>query len=437
MSRRTGSCILGRKIFLAFVTAATAGVLAPVSTLQAQQEWIRYHVTPVSDNFHDVASDGLGSLYVSGTTTYGSSFTRATLLKYDVSGNLLWSKEYGVRSLHFGLGVSADGLGNVYVAGAIQGMFAGDYLAAYVGKFDASGTQIWGRELDTPGSDTASAVTTDATGNIFISGTTDGDLGGPNAGSNDAFLSKYDGAGSLQWTRQFGTGANDVGTGVATDAMGNIYLTGSANGGAFEVGSDAFINKYDAAGSLLWTRQFGTAEIDNSSGVAVDSSGNVFLAGTTRGAIGGPNAGTSNAFLSKFAADGTQLWTQQLGTTGLHMGLDVSVDALGNAYLSGSTDGNLGGPNAGGSDAFVSKFSGAGSLQWLRQFGSITHDDASSVLPDGVGGAFVVGLTYVGGTGGGESDAYIARIIPEPASAALALAALPLSLVVRRNRRCV
>jgi hypothetical protein len=184
-------------------------------------------------------------------------------------------------------------------------------------------------------------------------------LGGPNAGDIDAWIAKYDAEGTQLWTRQFGTPAGDGNYAVATDEMGNVYTSGytlgslaSPNAG----GLDAFITKYDAEGNLLWTRQLGTAGRDGGRGVSVDGLGNVYVSGSTEGSLGGPSAGRSDAFVAKYDAVGNLRWLHQFGTTGDDPGENISADGLGNVYLSGYTNADLGGPNAGGNDAFLAKF---------------------------------------------------------------------------------
>ena len=90
-------------------------------------------------------------------------------------------------------------------------------------------------------------------------------------------------------------------------------------------------------------------------GVSADGLGNVYISGYTGGSLGGPNAGGNDAFVSKYDAAGNFQWTRQLGTSASDLSYGVSADGLGNVYFSGYTLGSLGGPNAGGDDAFVVK----------------------------------------------------------------------------------
>ncbi len=97
---------------------------------------------------------------------------------------------------------------------------------------------------------------------------------------------------------------------------------------------------------------------DSTRSVAVDASGNAYITGLTTGDLGGTNAGDYDAFLVKYDSSGNHLWSQQIGTASEDWSHSVAVDSSGNAYISGNTEGDLGGTNAGGEDAFLVKFAG-------------------------------------------------------------------------------
>ena len=94
----------------------------------------------------------------------------------------------------------------------------------------------------------------------------------------------------------------------------------------------------------------------SSLGVSADGLGNVYLLGDTNGNLAAPNAGSYDAFVSKYNSVGSRLWTQQIGSAGTDHSTGVSADGLGNIYMSGYTNGNLGAVSAGGYDAFLAKF---------------------------------------------------------------------------------
>ena len=94
--------------------------------------------------------------------------------------------------------------------------------------------------------------------------------------------------------------------------------------------------------------------------MSADDLGNVYISGYTGDSLGGQtSAGGLDPFVSKYNAAGTLQWTRQLGTSSDDLSLSVSADGLGNVYISGGSTGSLAGPNTGGYDAFVAKISGA------------------------------------------------------------------------------
>jgi len=166
----------------------------------------------------------------------------------------------------------------------------------------------WTRQFGSSDNDYAFIVTVDASGNVYVAGETNGTLPGQSsAGIPDVFVRKYDGSGNEFWTRQFGSDASDEASSVMADTSGNVYVVGSTGKGGALPGQtsagelDAFIRKYDGSGNELWTRQFGTSDWDWTRGVAVDTSGDVYVAGWTYGALPGQiSAGGGDAFLVKF-----------------------------------------------------------------------------------------------------------------------------------------
>jgi len=118
---------------------------------------------------------------------------------------------------------------------------------------DNTTTSLWTKQLGTSSNDYGIGVTTDSLGYIYVTGFTYGDLdGNTNSGWDDIFLVKFNSSGTKQWTKQLGTSSDDEGNGVTTDSSGNIYVTGYTNGGLdgnTNSGSyDIFIVKYNSSG---------------------------------------------------------------------------------------------------------------------------------------------------------------------------------------------
>jgi hypothetical protein len=300
----------------------------------------------------------------------------AFLAKYDSSGTKQWTRLLGSSGDDGAYGIAVDGRGNTYIAGTTESYAGLDGNPSaggpdvFLAKYDSSGIKQWTRLLGSSWNDLAYGVAVDRSGSIYIIGYTGGNLyGQANAGEGDAFLMKLDSSGTRQWTRLLGTPGEDHAYGVAVDGSGNIYITGYTEGsldGNTNAGyRDAFLAKYDSSGTKQWTELLGTSGDDYANGVAVDASGNIYIAGHTGGNLdGNPSAGAADAFLAKYDSSGTKQWARLLGTSGDDEGYGVAVDGSGNIYIAGITNGNLdGNTNAGGYDTFWARYSPDGVKQ--------------------------------------------------------------------------
>ena len=258
------------------------------------------------------------------------------VVKYNSSGTRQWIRQHGSGSWDEARGVATDSSGNVYVVGGTKGdkmngvNIGYNMTEIFVIKYNSSGAMAWTKVLGTWRKDFANAVNIDSSGNIYVAGATERDLVAECkkhkdecdkfGGKDDLFVVKFDSKGKKQWTKQLGTKRNDRATGVATDSSGNIYVTGYTywrlDGNTHAGSNDAFVVKYLDNGTKLWTKQFGTPSSDLADGVATDSSGNVYVVGYTYGDLdGNTNTGASDIFVVKYNSSGTKQWTQQLGSS--------------------------------------------------------------------------------------------------------------------------
>ncbi len=200
------------------------------------------------------------------------------------------------------------------------------------------------------------------------------------------------------------------------------------------LGTMSHANATEQPYQVEWTAQVGTPSYDNCYSVSVDSAGNAFITGYTEGSLGGTNTGDVDAFLTKFDPSGTELWSAQIGSTQPDGSYAVAVDPTGNAYISGWTAGILGGSGSSGSDAFLVKYDPSGTELWSTQIGSASFDNSFSVDVDTLGNVYISGQTYgnLGGTNAGGHDAFLAKFtIPEPTSFSLLTFVVP-ALLRRR-----
>ena len=311
-------------------------------------------------------------------------------------------------------GLATDAAGNVYAAGVTNGALAGAGLGsfdAFVRKYAWTGELVWTQQFGTSALDYASAVAVGSDGSVYVAGYTSDGLDQPTLGLSDAFLRKYDANGAFVWSRQFGTTNNDYGYGVAVDGSGGVFIAGMTQGnldGANLGGPDGFLRKYDASGNALWTRQYGTSAFEYPSGVAVDGAGNAYVAGATSGNLSGTNAGSQDGYVRKYSSTGAVLWTSQFGTTLMEMVRGPAADASGRVYAVGSTTGAFVGTNLGTQDAFLRAYDASGAHQFTKQFGTTGSDVAYGVTV-AAGDVYLAGVTTgaLDGTSTGGSDAFV------------------------------
>lgn len=389
-------------------------------TAQAQTlQWVRQFGSPGADGALAISTHSSG-VYVAGHTD--STLPGQTSVggpdvfvrKYDFDGKELWTRQFGTAGIDFLYAISAHDSG-IYVAGATFGTFPGQSTAglsdAFVRKYDFDGNELWTRQFGSPSFDLASGVSVDATG-VYVAGITTSTLPGQTGpGGTDAFLRKYDVNGNELWTRQFGSPVVDHAYAVSAHPSG-AYVAGLTNGtlpGQTSAGGfDAFVRKYDSSGNELWTRQFGTAALDEALGISAVASG-VYVAGFTAAALPGQtSAGGFDAIVRKYDFTGNQLWSRQFGTAGNEVGLAISADASG-ASVAGYTSSAFPGQNhAGDLDAFVRRYGSSGNELWTRQLGSPGSDAAQGVSAhsSGIYAGGQAGGILPGQTGAGGFDAF-------------------------------
>ncbi len=224
------------------------------------------------------------------------------------------------------------------------------------------------------------------------------------------------------WAKSFGSTGWDYGNSIAVDDLGNVYTAGvfeatvdfdpgvgttnlSSNGG-----SDAFIQKMDASGNLIWVKSFGGTGYEEPYSLAIDASGNIYTTGYFQDTVDfDPSAGTTNlssnggidAFVQKMDASGNFLWAKSFGSTNDDQGLSLTVDTSGNVYITGTFSGTVdfdpgvGTTNLssnGGRDVFIQKMDASGNLIWVKSFGGTGYDESKSLTIDASGNIYTIGL---------------------------------------------
>ena len=200
--------------------------------------------------------------------------------------------------------------------------------------------EAWVRRYNGPGNgqDIATAMTVDASGNVYVTGASSG------SGTDlDYATIKYNSAGQRQWVARYNGAANgtDVASAIALDAAGNVYVTGGA-------GDDCATIKYNSAGQQQWVRLYNAHGVGKA--IAVDVSGNVYVTGDSSG----PSA--TDYLTIKYNTAGQQQWFARYDHSD-DVAEAIAVDQLGNVYVTGGSFGS-------GYDYATVKYNSGGQQQW-------------------------------------------------------------------------
>jgi hypothetical protein len=285
-----------------------------------------------------VAADANGNVFITGSSDgFGSGKDFATL-GLSAAGVLLWTNRYNgpANSNDFASAVAVDGNGNVFVAGYSTNNTSGyDYVAL---AYSGSGAPLWTNFYDGPGggNDIAVAMAVDTNGNIFVTGYSTN-----NSSGYDYATIAYSNDGTPLWTNCYDGPAhgNDVPQAMALDRNGNVFVTGYSLGSG--TGNDYATVAYSGAGVPLWTNRYSGSgnNPDVPSGVATDAIGNVFVTGYST------VAGIATYLTIAYSGSGVPLWTNRFnGPARMNdYATALCVDALGNVYVTGYSWMNGGG----------------------------------------------------------------------------------------------
>jgi hypothetical protein len=291
-------------------------------------------------------------------------------------------------------------------------------LIAFSSQASGPGWQ-WAHQASGDNFDRSNAITTDGSGNVYVTGQFNGiqvtfgtiTLTNNFPGDNDVFIVKYDSTGNVLWANSFGGNNDDRGKAVATDAAGNVYLTGHFESDTMILGStqlftqglgDLFVIKYDANGSILWAKSAGGNSQDFPYDIAVDQGSNCYIAGRfsssslTLGANTFIQQGNIDLFIVKYDAAGNVAWSKAEGGGGADEAFGIEVDHAGNIFVAGEfissiTIGTTTLTSAGTSDIFIAKYNPSGTVAWAKSAGGISSDNCSSLALDQLANAYITG----------------------------------------------
>lgn len=337
---------------------------------------------PYPDETSMVLADNQGNVYVAGVYCEIRSNRGYCLIKYGPDGDTAWVRFYGVVSQGmFGPGpyIALGSSGCIYLAGYRVRYDYNIYNDLLIIKYRPNGDTAWTRIYDTPleCNKRAQCIAIDDYENIYAAGFIDDPLA-----SNCDFLTvSYDSSGNQRWADVLDLSDDelDVARYIAVDGSGNVYIAGERN--AAYVQSDIFMVKYSPSGDTLWSKRYnGTdSNSDYVRGLAIDNSGNIILTGYVREANG------HNIITLKYGPDGDEIWRRYYGNGSIVNCL--RLDNLGNIYLGGGLV---------DSGPFLMKYYPSGDVAWTWSYPSVVRHDANFIYIDSSTIYLLAGSSAVG-----------------------------------------
>jgi uncharacterized delta-60 repeat protein len=355
--------------------------------------WTRTYDGPGNgfDESRAITIDGTGNVYVTGFVQNGILNFEFITLKYDPSGTLLWDRFYNQEgNFDEGRDIAVDGSGAVYVTGSvIYNSGNTDYCTV---KYNAAGAQQWVRTYDGTGADLDAAfkIAIDGAGDIVVLGHSTG-----TTTNLDYALVKYNSGGTFQWDELYdGNSDFDTPTDLFIDGSDNIYITGFSYINALIDANYATL-KYNAAGTQQWVATFNgsASNYDKANAIIADASGNVIVTGRSIG------SGSAEDYVTiMYDSNGNEQWSDRYsGPANFYdEAKDIALDAAGDIYVTGYSF-----ESSSNNDYTTVKYDIAGNLIWATKFNGSSNnsDQALAMAVDPTGNIYVTGESNGAGTG--------------------------------------
>ncbi len=374
----------------------------------------------------------------------------AFIAKYDSAGHYVWAKSFGASAEPFSIAV--DAADNVIITGQLTVSADFDPSAAtailsgtnklFLAKYDSNGNYLWAGIQQGWGHGKGTSLKTDASNNIYVTGTFSSDsadfnmgsgvanLYAPSSGSPRMFVAKYDPNGAYIWAHSMDSPSTSSSVvspvKIDLDATGNIVVAGSFNGSIdFNISAtisyassagfdDIFMAKFDNSCNLLWVERIGAASYDDLNSMSLDGSGNIVLVGSFINTVDfNPGVGTANIaggtggsnFIAKYSSTGAYLWAEKISSSPAASFYGVATDGNGNVVTTGSFTGTVDfDPSSGVStlvststgvspsdDVFLAEYSSGGSYLWAFKIGYSGSDVGKFIYVDGGNNIFTSG----------------------------------------------
>jgi hypothetical protein len=331
-----------------------------------------------------------GSPWAMPLRVFGGGSYDCFVAKLNNNGVMQWNTFLGGALYDGGYALAVDKKGSVIIAGNSVNTWGtpvephtGRNYDSFAAKLDNNGVLQWNTFLGGDEYDGGYALALDEDGNVFVAGESLSEWGSPvngfirgYYGDYDAFVAKLDTKGALQWNTFIGGKGSDYGRSIAVDMKGYIYVTGNSsvawgkplaphNGDC-----DAFAAKLDGNGSLQWNTFLGGKGNDYGRAITVNWTGNIFLTGQSASSWKkpvNPFGGENDAFAAKLDSKGVLQWNTFLGGAGADFGRHITIDGMGNIFLTGESSSSWGAPVnnfKGKSNGFAAQLNNAGVLRW-------------------------------------------------------------------------
>src|SRR6185503_5463441 len=333
--------------FLILLVSLTL-IACGLARAQVEQAWVATYGGDSSGDQHSdfvtaLKVDRLGRVHVTGDS-YGTNGTpNIVTIQYSATGQPLWVASYdGARVSEHAKALVLDDSGNIYITGTSDGGSSGADLIAL--KYDSSGNLLWAARYNGPGnsSDTGDAIQVDAAGNVYVTGYSYTDPTG--WGNLDAVTIKYDAQGNQLWAVRYDGPAHDEdrGQNLVVDAEGNVYVTGFATVECyFEPNGDrvclwdGLTIKYSPNGEQLWVDLFdGPAARDAFKGIVLDPTGQPVVTGASF-SWSAEGSVTSSVATVKYTPNGERVWVARASESAPFAGggWDMATDPDGNLFV--------------------------------------------------------------------------------------------------------
>lgn len=361
---------------------------------QVSESWAVRYNGPGSgvDKSNAIDVDIDGNVYVTGSSQFSGLGTEDyATIKYNSSGAEQWVNRYSatVSSYDIAHAIAIDKDGFIYVTGESNY----DYLTI---KYSSAGDTIWTRRYNGPrfGKDVPYAITLDDTGNVYITGESEGSTGTHGIFEDYATI-KYSTDGAFKWVARYNGPAGDYdrANSIGLDEFGNVYVTGTSDGGSSGSGDPHFdyaTIKYNNAGTLQWVRRYnGTSNSsDEAKQLKLDISGNIVVTGSSI------NSGSYDDYLTiKYSPEGDTLWISKYDGTGDNTDIanSLSIDDFGNTFVTGKSFGG----SVNDFDIVTIKYDVFGDSVWVRRYNGEANDidEGIGLAVDKTGNVFVAGYS--------------------------------------------